>query len=161
MLLDGVFIGACTTTEEELVLAALVLRVGLKRGLQLVPGKRHYVPGSLPIVAKLESMGLLEIYAKAGFTRGPPGCSYCLGLSVDRAGEGETWLSSQNRNFQNRMGKGRYKSGLIFPFSVWSRADDDGIPRIVWPPFLRCGVCVVQLQHVGYRPKAVLTGIRS
>jgi homoaconitase/3-isopropylmalate dehydratase large subunit len=106
MRLDGVFIGACTTTEEELVLAALVLKVGLKKGLELAPGKRHYVPGSLPIVLKLESLGLLEVYSTAGFTRGPPGCSYCLGLSVDRAGEGETWLSSQNRNFQNRMGKG-------------------------------------------------------
>lgn len=107
MRLDGVFIGACTTTEEELVLAALVLKVGLKRGRQLVPGKRHFVPGSLPIVAKLESMGLLDVYSQAGFTRGPPGCSYCLGLSVDRAGEGETWLSSQNRNFQNRMARGK------------------------------------------------------
>ncbi|KAJ5131574.1 uncharacterized protein N7515_007613 [Penicillium bovifimosum] len=106
MPLDGVFIGACTTTEEELVLGALVLKVGLNQGLRIVPGKRHYVPGSLPIVAKLESLGLLGIYAQAGFTRGPPGCSYCLGLSVDRAGEGETWLSSQNRNFQNRMGRG-------------------------------------------------------
>ncbi|KAL4874970.1 hypothetical protein BJY04DRAFT_233131 [Aspergillus karnatakaensis] len=106
--LDGVFIGACTTTEEELVLAALVLKVGLQKGLRLVSGKRHYVPGSLPIVDKLESMGLLDIYSEAGFTRGPPGCSYCLGLSVDRAGEGETWLSSQNRNFQNRMGKGSF-----------------------------------------------------
>lgn len=106
MRLHGVFIGACTTTEEELVLAALVLKIGLQKGLKLVPGKRHYVPGSLPIVAKLESMGLLEVYSAAGFTRGPPGCSYCLGLSVDRAAEGETWLSSQNRNFQNRMGKG-------------------------------------------------------
>lgn len=110
MQLDGVFIGACTTTEEELILAALVLKVGLKKGLRLAPGKRHYVPGSLPIVAKLESMELLEFYIAAGFTRGPPGCSYCIGLSVDRAGEGETWLSSQNRNFQNRMGKGQYIS---------------------------------------------------
>ena len=31
MHLDGVFIGACTTTEEEPVLAALVLKVGLRR----------------------------------------------------------------------------------------------------------------------------------
>ncbi|KAE8158559.1 hypothetical protein BDV40DRAFT_291663 [Aspergillus tamarii] len=134
MLLDGVFIGACTTTEEELVLAALVLRVGLKRGLQLVPGKRHYVPGSLPIVAKLESMSLLEIYAKAGFTRGPPGCSYCLGLSVDRAGEGETWLSSQNRNFQNRMGKGSFghlSSAVVCASSSFSMSVTD--PR----PFLQ------------------------
>lgn len=106
--LDGVFIGACTTTEEELVLAALVLKVGLDKGLPMAKGKRHYVPGSLPIVEKLKDLKLLEIYEAAGFTRGPPGCSYCVGLSAEKASEGETWLSSQNRNFQNRMGKGKF-----------------------------------------------------
>ena len=106
--LDGVFIGACTTTEEELVLAALVLKVGLDKNLPMVKGKKHYVPGSLPIVERLKELKLLEIYEAAGFTRGPPGCSYCLGLSAEKANEGETWLSSQNRNFQNRMGKGEF-----------------------------------------------------
>lgn len=107
MKVDGVFIGACTTTEEEIVLGALVLRAGLKQGLPLAPGKRHYVPGSLPIVDKLSKLGLLDVYEEAGFTRGPPGCSFCLGLSVERAQMGETWLSSQNRNFKNRMGPGK------------------------------------------------------
>ncbi|KAK4940303.1 hypothetical protein LTR10_019519 [Elasticomyces elasticus] len=106
--LDGVFIGACTTTEEELVLAALVLKVGLKKGLPVAKGKRHYVPGSLPVLEKLNELGLLEVYEAAGFTRGPPGCSFCVGLSAEKASEGETWLSSQNRNFQNRMGKGAF-----------------------------------------------------
>ncbi|KAJ9609219.1 hypothetical protein H2200_006991 [Cladophialophora chaetospira] len=106
--LDGVFIGACTTTEEELVLAALVLKVGLDKKLPMAKGKRHYVPGSLPIVEKLKDLKLLEIYEAAGFTRGPPGCSYCVGLSAEKASKGETWLSSQNRNFQNRMGKGAF-----------------------------------------------------
>jgi aconitase B len=106
--LDGVFIGACTTTEEELVLAALVLRVGLEKKLPMVKGKKHYVPGSLPIVDKLQSLGLMDVYEAAGFTRGPPGCSYCVGLSAEKASEGETWLSSQNRNFKNRMGKGAF-----------------------------------------------------
>ncbi len=32
----------------------------------------------------------------------------CVGLSAEKASEGETWLSSQNRNFQNRMGKGSF-----------------------------------------------------
>lgn len=98
--LDGVFIGACTTTEEELVLAALVLKAGLKKGLKLSKGRRHYVPGSLPIVEKLKELGLLEVYEAAGFTRGPPGCSFCVGLSAEKASSGETWLSSQNRNFK-------------------------------------------------------------
>jgi aconitate hydratase/homoaconitate hydratase len=30
----------------------------------------------------------------------------CLGIASDRALPGEVWLSSQNRNFHNRMGKG-------------------------------------------------------
>ncbi|KIW15364.1 hypothetical protein PV08_05410 [Exophiala spinifera] len=106
--LDGVFIGACTTTEEELVLAALVLKVGLAKRLPIAKGKRHYVPGSLPVVEKLRQLNLLEVYEAAGFTRGPPGCSFCVGLSAEKASEGETWLSSQNRNFQNRMGKGAF-----------------------------------------------------
>jgi homoaconitase/3-isopropylmalate dehydratase large subunit len=104
--LDGVFIGACTTTEEELVLAALILKVGLSKNLPLAKGKKHYVPGSLPTVERLRDLHLLEVYEAAGFTRGPPGCSFCVGLSAEKAAEGETWLSSQNRNFKNRMGKG-------------------------------------------------------
>lgn len=103
--LDGCFIGACTTTEEDLVLAALVLKAGLAKGVPLAPGNRHVTPGSLPIVKRLESLGLLEVYEKTGFSRGAPGCSYCVGVA-DTALPGTTWISSQNRNFPNRMGKG-------------------------------------------------------
>src|SRR5439155_19945052 len=34
------------------------------------------------------------------------GCSMCLGIASRKAGRGEKWLSSQNRNFENRMGDG-------------------------------------------------------
>lgn len=114
MEFDGVFIGACTTTEEDLILAALVLQAGLKRGMKPVKrGKRHVVPGSLPIVHNLHALRLLEIYEAAGFTRGVPGCSFCVGMGADKAGPGENWLSSQNRNFKNRMGPGE-----AFPLDV-------------------------------------------
>lgn len=106
--LDGCFIGACTTTEQELILGALVLEAGLRSGL--VPtskGKRRVTPGSMIITNRLVKLGLLEIYREAGFDIGAPGCSYCVGINdVDVAREGEVWLSSQNRNFKNRMGKG-------------------------------------------------------
>lgn len=105
MKLDGCFIGACTTAEEDLVLAGLVLRVGLARGLPLSPGKRHVTPGSRPIMRNLESLGLLDDFKAAGFTIGAPGCSYCVGV-VDVAEADSVWLSSQNRNFHDRMGKG-------------------------------------------------------
>ena len=106
--LDGCFIGACTTAREDLVLAALVLEAGLNRGLKPVSrGTRKVVPGSRPILRELEERGLLNIYRQAGFEVGVPGCSYCVGMSADKAGKGEVWLSSQNRNFENRMGPGR------------------------------------------------------
>jgi aconitate hydratase/homoaconitate hydratase len=66
------------------------------------------VPGSLEIEANLEAAGLLDVYRRAGFRIGEPSCSMCIGLGSDRAKPGETWLSSQNRNFPNRMGKGSF-----------------------------------------------------
>lgn len=106
MHLDGCFIGACTTAEEDLTLGALVLEQAFKRGLKPVSwGKRKVVPGSMPILSKLRQLGLVEIYEDAGFEIGIPGCSYCVGMSADQAAPGEIWLSSQNRNFENRMRK--------------------------------------------------------
>jgi homoaconitate hydratase len=105
--LDGVFIGACTTTEEELVLAALVLEAGFAGGASPAPGRnRLVVPGDLSIQRNLREAGLWSIYERAGFTVDPPGCSMCLGIASRKAGPGEVWLSSQNRNYKNRMGEG-------------------------------------------------------
>ncbi|KAK5996401.1 Putative aconitate hydratase [Cladobotryum mycophilum] len=107
MELDGCFIGACTTAEEDIILGALVLEQGLKNGWQPSKhGKRKVVPGSLPILDRLRKLGLAQVYEDVGFEVGVPGCSYCVGMSADQAGEGEVWLSSQNRNFINRMGRG-------------------------------------------------------
>jgi homoaconitase/3-isopropylmalate dehydratase large subunit len=108
MHLDGCFIGACTTAEEDIILGAMVLELGLNNGLRPTgQGKRKVVPGSLPILHRLKQLGLYEVYEKAGFEVGVPGCSYCVGMSADVAAPGEVWLSSQNRNFENRMGKGK------------------------------------------------------
>ncbi|MSP61581.1 MAG: 3-isopropylmalate dehydratase [Myxococcales bacterium] len=104
--IDGVFIGACTTTEEELVLGALVLEAALAGGAKAQAGKRLVVPGDLAIQKRLADAGLWAAYERAGFTIDPPGCSMCLGVASRKAGKGESWLSSQNRNYHNRMGEG-------------------------------------------------------
>jgi aconitate hydratase/homoaconitate hydratase len=110
MPLDGLFIGACTTTEEELVLGALVLEAAEKKSgkkAQRPPQpKQLVVPGDLTIQENLRRTGLWEIYERNGFRVGPPGCSMCLGVASEKAGHGEKWLSSQNRNYENRMGEG-------------------------------------------------------
>lgn len=104
--LQGAFIGACTTTEEELVLGALLLEQALKSRKPLPRGERLVVPGSLEIQRNLEARGLWTFYQQAGFTIDPPGCSMCLGIASRKAKKGESWISSQNRNFENRMGEG-------------------------------------------------------
>jgi aconitate hydratase/homoaconitate hydratase len=107
--LQGLFIGACTTTEEELVLGALVLEAEEKLHGQKprAPNdKQIVVPGDLGIQENLRQSGLWAIYERAGFRVDPPGCSMCLGVASRKAGRGEAWLSSQNRNFENRMGDG-------------------------------------------------------
>ncbi len=109
MEFHGGFIGACTTTEEELVLGGMLLERMLADGLTPVPTRnRLVVPGDLDIQARLREAGLLSAYERAGFRIGPPGCSMCLGVASERAAEGEVWLTSQNRNYENRMGKGSF-----------------------------------------------------
>src|SRR6266446_3861197 len=110
MPLDGLFIGACTTTEEELVLGALVLEAAEKKSggksRRAPQPKQLVVPGDLTIQEDLRRAGLWEVYERNGFRVGPPGCSMCLGVASEKAGRGEKWLSSQNRNYENRMGEG-------------------------------------------------------
>src|SRR5207248_10046769 len=93
-----------TTTEEELVLGALVLEAA---GAAREPNDHQIVvPGDLTIQENLRRAGLWAVYEKAGFRVDPPGCSMCLGVASRKAGRGEKWLSLQNRNFENRMGDG-------------------------------------------------------
>lgn len=105
--LNGCFIGACTTTEEELVLGALVLEQAFKdKPARPASAKQLVVPGDLSIQARMKQGDLWRHYEKAGFRIGPPGCSMCLGVASEKAEPGEVWLSSQNRNYENRMGQG-------------------------------------------------------
>lgn len=125
MELHGCFIGACTTTEEELVLGALVLEQLYKDRPAATPNhaKKLVVPGDLSILARMREGGLWKIYEKAGFRVGPPGCSMCLGVASEKAQPGEVWISSQNRNFENRMGAGSLAWLASAPTVAASSAD--------------------------------------
>lgn len=140
--LDGCFIGACTTAEEDIIMGALVLKAGLDAGMTpSLTGKRKVVPGSKPIANFLRNSGLAAVFEQCGFEIGIPGCSYCVGMGADMAGPGEVWLTSQNRNFENRMGRGAI-GHLASAATVAASAFDmtitspqeliDSIPREVW-----------------------------
>ncbi|KAJ5813235.1 hypothetical protein N7447_010258 [Penicillium robsamsonii] len=107
MELNGCFIEACTTTEEDLILGALVMEQAIKRGLKpTAKGKRRVVLGLMLILHRLRELGFCDKNSDAGFEISMPRCSYCVGMPADQAAAGEVWISSQNRNFENRMGKG-------------------------------------------------------
>lgn len=129
MKLDGCFIGACTTTEEELVLGALLLEQAYRdRPARPASAKQLVVPGDLSIQARMRQGDLWRHYEKAGFRIGPPGCSMCLGVASEKALPGEVWMSSQNRNYENRMGQGSLawlaSAATVAASSVEMRAAD-------------------------------------
>ena len=87
--LDGCFIGACTTAEEDLIIGGMVLAEGLRKGWAPVDrGRRIMIPGSKPLRHKLQRLGLIDVYEQAGFRVGVPGCSMCVGQGTDQAEPG-------------------------------------------------------------------------
>ncbi|MBK8285515.1 MAG: 3-isopropylmalate dehydratase large subunit [Ahniella sp.] len=100
---DVVFLGSCTNSRlPDLQEAAAVLR-----GLRVHPKVRMLVvPGSEAVKRDAEAIGLHEVFIAAGAEWREPGCSMCLGMNGDIAKPGELVVSTSNRNFEGRQGKG-------------------------------------------------------
>ena len=117
------------------MLAGLILEKMMAEGHrpEVSTTKRLVVPGDLPMVERLRETGLIDVYQRAGFRVGPPGCSMCLGIASEKAGHDEVWLTSQNRNYQNRMGAGSLAwlaSGATVAASAMSMKVTDPSPWI-------------------------------
>ena len=99
--IDQDFIGTCTNGRiEDMRIAAEILK-GRKRH----PETRLLVtPASKAEYLKALKEGLIEIFVEAGATVESPGCGACVGVHQGILGDGEACLSTQNRNFQGRMG---------------------------------------------------------
>ncbi len=100
---DVVFIGSCTNSRlSDLRAAASVLN-----GRKVAEGVRTLiVPGSAQIKREAEAEGLPEIFKAAGAEWREPGCSMCLAMNGDFVPEGKLAVSTSNRNFEGRQGKG-------------------------------------------------------
>jgi 3-isopropylmalate/(R)-2-methylmalate dehydratase large subunit len=101
--LDVVFIGSCTNGRiEDMRAAASVLR-----GRRVAAGLRVLiVPGSQQVKKQAESEGLDEVFRSAGAEWRESGCSMCIAMNGDQLEPGEYGISTSNRNFQGRQGKG-------------------------------------------------------
>ena len=98
-----VFIGSCTNGRlEDLQAAAQILK-----GRKVAPGVQLLiVPGSQQIKRQAEASGLAEIFKAAGADWRESGCSMCLGMNGDTVAAGHYSVSTSNRNFEGRQGKG-------------------------------------------------------
>jgi 3-isopropylmalate/(R)-2-methylmalate dehydratase large subunit len=98
-----VFIGSCTNSRiSDLRIAASVLK-----GRKVHPGVRVLVvPGSQQVKAQAQAEGLDQIFRDAGADWREAGCSMCIAMNGDMLQPGEYSVSTSNRNFEGRQGKG-------------------------------------------------------
>jgi 3-isopropylmalate/(R)-2-methylmalate dehydratase large subunit len=98
-----VFVGSCTNSRiSDLRAAASVMK-----GRKVNPNVRMLVvPGSQQVKAQAEAEGLDKIFREAGADFREAGCSMCLAMNGDQLEPGEYSVSTSNRNFEGRQGKG-------------------------------------------------------
>ena len=98
-----VFIGSCTNSRmSDLRAAASVLK-----GRKVNPDVRvMVVPGSMEIKRQAEAEGLDRVFRDSGAEWREAGCSMCIAMNGDQLRPGEYSVSTSNRNFEGRQGKG-------------------------------------------------------
>ncbi|MBL7164730.1 MAG: 3-isopropylmalate dehydratase large subunit [Anaerolineales bacterium] len=100
---DVIFVGSCTNGRiSDLRQAASVL-IGRKvaDGVRLL-----VVPGSEKVRAQAEAEGIDQIVRQAGGEWRFAGCSMCIAMNGDQLQPGQYAVSTSNRNFEGRQGKG-------------------------------------------------------
>jgi 3-isopropylmalate/(R)-2-methylmalate dehydratase large subunit len=106
--IDQVYIGSCTNGRiSDLRIAAGIIKSALTNGKKLAGGVRGIVSPATPaIYRQAMEEGLLATFMDAGYCVANPTCGACLGMSTGVLAEGEVCVSTTNRNFNGRMGKG-------------------------------------------------------
>jgi 3-isopropylmalate dehydratase small subunit len=101
--IDSGFIGSCTNGRiQDLREAA-----GILKGRKLAPGiVLKIVPSTDVIWNQAMDEGLIRIFKEAGAMVSNAGCAGCAAGQVGQNGPGEVTISTGNRNFEGKQGKG-------------------------------------------------------
>ena len=101
--IDVVFIGSCTNSRIT----------DLRQAANFIDGRKvaenvrmMVVPGSQQVKKQAESEGLDEVFRAAGAEWREAGCSMCIAMNGDQLQPGQYAVSTSNRNFEGRQGKG-------------------------------------------------------
>ncbi len=100
---DVIFIGSCTNSRiSDLRTAAQLLK-----GRKVSPKVRvMVVPGSQQVKEQAQAEGLDRVFKDAGADWREAGCSMCIAMNGDQLQPGQYSVSTSNRNFEGRQGKG-------------------------------------------------------
>jgi 3-isopropylmalate/(R)-2-methylmalate dehydratase large subunit len=100
---DVVFVGSCTNSRIS----------DLREAANLIQGRKVsgdvrmlVVPGSESVRRQAESEGLHQVFIEAGAEWRFAGCSMCIAMNGDQLEPGQYAISTSNRNFEGRQGKG-------------------------------------------------------
>ncbi|MBU0712851.1 3-isopropylmalate dehydratase large subunit [bacterium] len=101
--IDSAFIGSCTNGRmEDLRIAA-----GILKGKIVAPGVvLKIVPATDDVWKEALEEGLIKIFKDAGALVSNAGCAGCAAGQVGQNGPNEITLSTGNRNFAGKQGKG-------------------------------------------------------
>ncbi|HEX4228169.1 MAG TPA: 3-isopropylmalate dehydratase large subunit [Bryobacteraceae bacterium] len=98
-----VFIGSCTNSRISDLRAAAEVFKGRKVNANV---RVMVVPGSQEVKQQAQAEGLDRIFKEAGAEWREAGCSMCIAMNGDQLAPGEYSVSTSNRNFEGRQGKG-------------------------------------------------------
>jgi len=101
--IDSAFIGSCTNGRyEDMAAAAAILK-----GRKVAPGVvLKIVPATDRIWQKCLNEGIIEVFKAAGVLVGNAGCAGCAAGQLGQNGPGEVTVSTGNRNYPGKQGKG-------------------------------------------------------
>ncbi len=101
--IDSGFLGSCTNGRtEDLAAAASILKGRkVKEGVML-----KVVPATRRVYQEILDQGILEILFSSGAIVSNPGCGGCAEGHIGLTGEREVQISTGNRNFAGKQGKG-------------------------------------------------------
>lgn len=102
--IDSGFIGSCTNGRgEDFAQAARILKGRkVKKGVML-----KIVPATRRVYEEILKNGILETLFESGAIVSNPGCGGCAEGHIGLTGEGEVQISTGNRNFSGKQGKGK------------------------------------------------------
>lgn len=101
--IDSVFIGSCTNGRIE----DMRIVAGILRNRKVAPGVvLKIVPSTDLVWQRCLDEGIFEIFKEAGAMVSNAGCAGCAAGQVGQNGPGEVSVSTGNRNFPGKQGKG-------------------------------------------------------